>query len=89
MQKSASLKVVINATKNRDLTPYDVTIGSNKKVWWNCDKERDHIWETKLNNRVKSGCPFCVGQKASISYNLVTVNSERIITAINTCYYLP
>ena len=65
-----------HSTKNGDLTPYDVTIGSNKKVWWNCDKERDHIWETKLNNRVKSGCPFCVGQKASISYNLVTVNSE-------------
>ena len=25
-------------TKNGDLTPYDVTVGSHKKVWWICSK---------------------------------------------------
>jgi hypothetical protein len=32
-------------TKNGELSPYDVTNGSNKKVWWKCAKGNDHEWE--------------------------------------------
>jgi len=57
-------------TKNRDLTPKDVTYGSNTKVWWICDK--GHDWETTPNQRTKpsgSGCPYCSGRN-SLNYDL-------------------
>ena len=56
-------------TKNGDLTPKDVTYGSNKKVWWLCNKRHD--WETTPNQRTKpsgSSCPYCVGRK-SLNYD--------------------
>ena len=31
-------------TKNGELTPKQLTYGSNKKVWWRCHK--GHSWET-------------------------------------------
>jgi hypothetical protein len=33
-------------TKNNELTPFDVSKGSDKKVWWKCEKGKDHEWKT-------------------------------------------
>jgi len=45
-------------TKNGSLTPNDVTLGSNKKVWWQC--ERGHEWEAQISNRTNDrGCREC------------------------------
>ena len=47
--------------KNGDLTPDDLTSGSNRKVWWVCPE--DHEWEATIPNRRKgSGCPYCAGK---------------------------
>lgn len=48
-------------TKNGKLTPHDVTPGTPRKVWWQCDKNPNHVWETQIKNRVflNSGCPMC------------------------------
>ena len=35
-------------TKNDDLTPFNVTTGSKKKVWWKYDKAHDHEWEATV-----------------------------------------
>jgi hypothetical protein len=45
--------------KNGNLTPEDVTPGSNKKVWWLC--ENGHEWETVVKGRTSrgTGCPLC------------------------------
>ena len=32
-------------TKNGDMTPYDISVGSGKKIWWKCDKGDDHEWQ--------------------------------------------
>jgi rubrerythrin len=49
-------------TKNKDLTPSDVTCSSHKKVWWQCHV-CGHDWEAKLYSRYKgSGCPLCAGR---------------------------
>jgi len=65
-------------TKNGDLTPFDVTIGSNKKVWWKCDKGEDHEWQSIVKNRGRglsaSHCPVCAGQKVVLSNCLATLN---------------
>ena len=48
-------------TRNGDVTPADVTAGSNKKFWWKCPVTEDHEWKTGLGNRTRlgSGCPDC------------------------------
>jgi len=65
-------------TKNGDLTPYDVTKGMNKKVWWKCDKGIDHEWDTSPNKRalVGRGCPICSNQKVVLSNCLSTTHPE-------------
>ena len=63
-----------NYEKNGELTPTNVTSGSNKKVWWKCDK--GHEWQSIISNRNKGhGCPQCAGQKAIKGVNdLVALN---------------
>ena len=45
-------------TLNGDLTPSQVTCGSNLKVWWECKNK--HTYKAIIGNRTKgSGCPEC------------------------------
>lgn len=47
---------------NGNLTPEMVTLGSNKKVWWQC--EEGHVWQAVIYSRCgtrKCGCPVCAG----------------------------
>ena len=48
---------------NGDLTPYDVTAGSKKRVGWICPK--GHRWKAVVYSRKKAGCPYCSGRKAA------------------------
>jgi very-short-patch-repair endonuclease len=49
-------------SKNGNLTPYDVINGSNKKVWWKCNKGIDHEWIASINGRIiGDGCSVCQG----------------------------
>lgn len=61
-------------TKNGDRTPNDVTAGSNKKAWWQCLKGPDHEWQASMNSRTSGGrlrgCPYCAGQKVSVTNSL-------------------
>ena len=63
-------------SKNEDLTPYDVTCGSHKKVWWICDK--GHEWQVDVVNRSKgSNCPYCTGRYAiQGETDLATLNPQ-------------
>lgn len=61
--------------KNGALTPWDVTPGSNKKVWWKCKKS--HEWEATVTHRSNgTGCPFCSGLYAATENCLETVNPK-------------
>lgn len=52
--------------KNGELQPTQFTLGSDKKIWWQCDK--GHEWEAKVDqrSRQKSGCPYCSGNRVII-----------------------
>ena len=66
-------------TKNGDLTPFELTFGSIKKVWWKCNKGDDHEWQNSPNGRCKrsgSGCPICVNQIIVKSNCLATTNPK-------------
>ena len=73
---NAELMAEWNWEKNNELgfDPRTLTLGSNKKVWWKCEK--GHQWEAMIANRINGRkCPYCAGQKVLIGYNdLQTVN---------------
>jgi hypothetical protein len=50
---------------NGDLTPSDVTVGSNRKVWWRCSY-CDATWEAIIANRTNKqslGCKACTRKR--------------------------
>ncbi|MFA5056227.1 MAG: zinc-ribbon domain-containing protein [Dehalococcoidia bacterium] len=60
-------------TKNGSLTPYNVTIMNNSKVWWICEK--GHEWQTQTAVRSRgSGCPYCAIRVANKNNYLATLN---------------
>lgn len=67
-----------NYSRNGDLTPYNTSAGSDKKVWWICDK--GHEWKAVISSRSHgSGCPVCSNQSVLVGYNdLATTNPELV-----------
>ena len=64
-------------SKNGKLTPYDVTTGTAKKVWWKCPQGIDHEWISPVNNRSYGyGCPICSGRNVVDATSLLTLNPE-------------
>lgn len=51
------------------ITPFDVSHGSTKKVWWRC--ENGHEYQTSIAQRTgkKSGCAICANQQLLKGYN--------------------
>lgn len=78
--KNPELLAEWNTTKNGLLTPYDVTPGSGKKVWWKCSL--GHEWQATIGSRVNgNGCPYCSNQRVLIGFNdLATTNPELLTT---------
>lgn len=66
-----------NYEKN-DIQPYQIGLGTMKKVWWKCSK--GHEWQAVINNRTKGiGCPICSNKKVLAGYNdLATLRPELI-----------
>ncbi len=73
---NAELMAKWNWEKNNELgfDPETLTLGSNKKVWWECSKA--HEWQARIADRRNgNGCPYCSGRYATIGENdLQTVN---------------
>lgn len=66
--------------KNKELglSPYILTAGSGKKIWWKCDN--GHSYFSSIDRRKKgSGCPYCSNQKVLFGYNdLFSIKPELI-----------
>ena len=63
-------------TKNGILTPRAVTLFSHKKVWWQCSKNKEHEWESKISWRKnRYGCPYCSGRRVTKETCLLNLNS--------------
>ena len=64
-------------TKNKDLTPNDVTAGSRKMVVWQCPTKKEHEWTTKIIRRKRGdGCPYCSKRKICPDNCLATTHPE-------------
>ena len=66
-----------NYDKN-NIKPSEITVNSNKKVWWKCSKAIDHVWSVDPNSRhtQKSGCPYCKSRKVTASNSLTTTHPK-------------
>ena len=54
--------------KNAPRTPSDVSAGSQRSVWWRCEK--GHSWRAQIRSRVSGcGCPVCAGRKLQVGEN--------------------
>ena len=70
-------------TKNGNLTPNNITLNSNKKVWWQC--EEYHEWKVSVNTRNQgNGCPYCSNQKVLKGFNdMWTTNPKQASLLLN------
>ena len=85
-------------TLNGSLTPYMVTVSSSQKVWWLCSKNKDHKWQTSINNRSKNqGCPLCHPQISQLElrvycelkYLFPSTASKKKISGKECDVYIP
>ena len=55
--------------KNGALHPSSVTAGSNRRVWWRCEK--GHSYHAVIAQRVQrgNGCPYCANRKVLPGFN--------------------
>jgi len=89
-------------TLNGNLTPYDITCGSEKYIYWKC-KDCGHEWEVTPNNRTSSstGCPECNKSKGEkeckrvlVSNSFIEISQENYeklseIENNNNIYFIP
>lgn len=64
-------KLVDEWSSENGVKPDELLPGSPKKVKWVCQKYPEHKWEANINSRtrLKSGCPYCAGQKVMEGFN--------------------
>lgn len=79
-----------NLTLNRAFEQYDeektginpkaISNNSSMKVWWKCNKGKDHSWQEKPLNRnhPSSGCPFCSNKRVSLTNRLDKIHPTSI-----------
>lgn len=71
--KNPRLAAEWDAEKNGDLTPFDVTAMSKRKVWWVCPD--GHSYQASPSTRVGNGgrgCPVCTGKLVIPETSLAT-----------------
>ena len=72
-----------NYNKNSSLSPFEVTRGSRKKVWWICNK--GHEWMSSIQNRaiMNHNCPYCSNQRVLIGYNDLATTNPKLVKEWN------
>lgn len=70
------------SSKNKELniTPYEVSSGSHKKVWWECPKGHEYIMAISRKIRRPKSCPVCSGYKVICGTNDIASQSEKLST---------
>lgn len=63
------LAVEWHPTRNGELTPENVTFGSNRTVWWICPTCNSE-YDARVADRVKgNSCPYCAGKRVKTGFN--------------------
>jgi len=82
-----------NAELFPGLTPNNVTLGSNKKVWWRCSQAPEHEWPAEIKSRVskKSGCPDCYNKRRIDEFQILAeqIKRDRFDESLKACLKSP
>jgi DNA-directed RNA polymerase subunit RPC12/RpoP len=55
-------------SKNKNISPYEVTVGSSKVIWWKCNNE--HSYKMVISSRtIGRNCPLCAKISRPIERN--------------------
>ncbi len=66
-----------NSEKNGDVTPKNITYGSNVMAWWRCEK--GHEWQASVKSRcLGTGCPVCAGKTVLRGENDLLTTHPRL-----------
>lgn len=49
------------------MSAFEISKASGRKVWWRCGLQ--HEWQSVVYSRSKHGCPYCAGQRVTVSNN--------------------
>ena len=73
--------------RNGTLLPKNVTSGSNRSVWWLCEK--GHEWEAIISSRTAGrGCPYCNNEHStSFPEQIILYYLSKATTAVNRYQY--
>lgn len=54
--------------KNSELSPFNLSLGCNKRAWWKCSV-CGHEWNSIISSRGRqgTGCPVCAKKKRMLS----------------------
>lgn len=67
-----------NYEKNNGAKPEEYTVGSGKKVWWNCSN--GHSWKASVVSRNRgNGCPVCSNHELLAGCNDVGSNQSLLV----------
>ena len=82
LKDNKKLMKYYNYEKNKDLNIDSLTLGSNRKIWWICEK--GHEFESSINSKNKGfGCPYCSGHKVLKGYNDLSTTNPEILREWN------
>ena len=62
-----------------NITPYNVTKGSNIKVWWICENGHSYSSTIAIKSNQHTGCPYCNGRKIKEGFNDLSTISPEIV----------
>lgn len=73
--RKPELAALWHPTKNGELEPSEIGIGSVKAAWWKCPAGPDHEWEATpaYMSLRKTLCPFCYGRRTSVTNSLAAL----------------
>lgn len=65
----------LDPARNGGITADRVIAGSNRPLWWICEKGPDHTWRVSPNSRTfdKTGCPACASNQVSSTNSLAAL----------------
>lgn len=61
------------------IIPEEVSVNSNKRVWWRCTDDPNHVWLTSISSRKKATCPECQNKKVTPKNCLATTHPHLAI----------
>lgn len=69
----------LHLSRNRDLDPASLSVGSSRKLWWHC-AICGHDWEAQVKNRTQgTGCPACAGRLTPPERSLPALRPDLLL----------